>query len=126
MSVCIPLYLSVKYFMYDFRKADLFLKPILRQKFNVNSIPITQFRGHRFNIMPVNAKYVYCLQPHLVEFLSLNNNYGLTASLLFDLQQPFNMAVLKTFSIMELLFTSPLWRMIEDKEVDVVEMNEVG
>ena len=42
-----------------FGKADLFLKPILKSKFGVNSMPITQFRGHRFNVMPINAKYIY-------------------------------------------------------------------
>ena len=105
-------------------KAKLFLEPILKEKFDTNTIPITPFRGHRFNIMPHNAVYVHCLHPYLVEFLSLNHENGLTDSLLGDLKQPFFMAEVKTFAIFCLLYTMPLWRMIEDRQVDIVKLGK--
>ena len=74
--------------------------------------------------MPHNAVYIYALYPHLIEFLRLNHENGLTESLFFDLNQPFFKAEVKVFAIFCLLYTRPLWRMIEDREVDIVKMGE--
>ena len=105
-------------------KIALFLKTTLKEKFNVNTLPFTPFRGHRFNILCFNSEFVFCLRNELVEFLSLNHDNGLTASLLHDLKILFFIAVVRVFAILSKLFTSPLWRMIEDKEIDIVAMGQ--
>ena len=102
-------------------KAMLFLRPTLRE-FGVNTMPITPFRGHRFNILAFNSEFVFCLRNKLIEFLTHNHSNGLTASLLFDLRIPFFQALVRAFAIMSKLFTSPLWRMTEDTNVDMVMM----
>ena len=102
-------------------KAAIFLAPVLKE-FGVKSIPLTQFHGHRFNILAFNSEYVYCLWEPMAEFLRLNHENGLTASLLFDLNVKFNRRVTRAFAIMSKLYASPLARMLEDKEVDVVRM----
>ena len=41
-------------------EAAIFLQPTL-QRFGEKTIPLTPFRGHRFNILMFNSEYVYCL-----------------------------------------------------------------
>ena len=103
-------------------KASLFLKPILKAKYGINSVPIQPFRGHRFNILAHNAKMVYCLRKELVEFLGFNHDNGLTASLLHDLKIPFFNSTNKAYAIMAELYAIPLQRLTEDKSIGIVEM----
>ena len=103
-------------------KASLFLKPILKAKIGVNSVPIQPFRGHCFNILAHNAKMVYCLRNELVEFLSFNHENGLTASLLHDLNVAYFNSMNKAYAIMAELYAIPLQRMTEDKADGITEM----
>jgi hypothetical protein len=103
-------------------KLSAFIQPILHDKFGARSLPLTPYRGSRFNILFHNASVLYCLHPYLIEFLESNHDNGLTASVLHDLKQPFYMAEVRAFGILSKLFMKPMWAMLEDKDVDILQM----
>ena len=46
-------------------KASLFLKPIVKERFGFKSVPITPFRGHRFNILALTQKSYFASETNL-------------------------------------------------------------
>jgi hypothetical protein len=107
-----------------FGKLDGFLKPILKEKFQARSLPLTPYRGSRFNVLFHNSSVLYCLHPYLLDFLTTNHNNGLTASVFHDLQQPYYVAMVRSFAILSKLYMKPMWAMLEDRDVDIVQMGK--
>jgi hypothetical protein len=101
-----------------------FIKPIVKESFNAYSLPLTPYYGSRFNVLFHNSTVVYCLHPYLVEFLETNHGNGLTASVLHDLKQPFYVSQVRGFAILSHLYMAPLWRMLKDKTVYIMQMGK--
>ena len=59
---------------------------------------------------------------HLVQFLELNHENGLTASLLFEMKVSFYKIETRPFAIISKLYANPLARMLVDKIVDIVQL----
>jgi hypothetical protein len=84
-------------------------------------LPLQPLRGNRFNILFSNAGHVYFLRNKMQEFLektSLSN--GLLQSVLKDLKTPFFIAGCKALGLISKLITTPLWNVIENKNVSIV------
>ena len=84
------------------------------------SLPITPYRGNRFNILFHNACCVYFLQPYMVEFLEQD---GGAPWVLHDLKVPFFLAGCKALGLVSKLITAPLWNLIEDPSIHILDMN---
>jgi hypothetical protein len=91
---------------------------------STQSLPLTPYRGSRFNILFHNSSVLYCLHTYLIEFLETNHDNGLTASVYHDLKQSFYMAQVRGFAILSKLYMKPLWAMLEDKDVDMVKLGK--
>ena len=85
------------------------------------SLPITPFHGNRFNILFHNAAAIYWLQPHTVTFLEKD---GGAPWVLHDLKEPFFVAGCKALGLICKVITTPLWNLIEDKSINIIDMNQ--
>jgi hypothetical protein len=61
----------------------------------------------------------------LVEFLTINQGNQLLKSVLFDLKQDFFIAEIRAFGIISKLYMAPLWNCLEDKSIDLSQMNGI-
>ena len=101
---------------------NAYVKPFLRDK-NLFSIPLTPFRGNRFNILFTNAGHVYFLAKQMTEYLSTNATNRLLKSVLHDLKCPELLAGCKALGLISKFITTPLWRVIEDKSLHILDMS---
>ena len=54
-----------------YRKALTHLRPVLKEKYNTMSLPISNYVGNRFNILFTNSVFLYCLRNQIKELLEL-------------------------------------------------------
>lgn len=87
----------------------------------LRSLPITPYRGNRFNILFHNASCIFWLHPQMIEFLEKD---GGASWVLHDLKVPFFMSGCKALGLICKLITTPLWHLLEDKSINIVDMNE--
>lgn len=82
------------------------------------SLPLQPLRGNRFNILFTNAGHVYFLRHKIIELLNkTSNSNGLLQSVLHDLETPFFISGCKALGLISKYITTPLWRVIENKDV---------
>ena len=105
--------------------ARTFFLPILKAEFDAHSLPITPYLRNRFSILFHNASAIYCLYDHLVEFFTLHQSNHLLKSALFDLKNDFIVSEIRGIGIISKTIIAPLWNCIEDKSVDLSQMNGV-
>lgn len=107
-------YQSFKTYISDFLKENKLL-----------SLPLQPLRGNRFNILFTNAGHVYFLRAKIIEFLNkTSNSNGLLQSVLHDLETPFFISGCKALGLISKYITTPLWRVIENKDVSISMMNQ--
>ena len=99
---------------------SLYVKPFLKEK-GMRSIPIERFRGNRFNILFSNAAGVYFMISKLKEFLQHNDNNRLLKSVKFDIHKHEYVAGCKALGLIAFLITVPLWQVIEDKSIHILD-----
>ena len=87
---------------------------------HMHSFPLTPFRGSRFNILFHNAAVVYFFHNNMSDFLK---NYGSCQWVLHDLEVPFFVAGCKALGLVCKLITTPLWHLIERKDITILQMN---
>ncbi|WAR14697.1 hypothetical protein MAR_004802 [Mya arenaria] len=85
---------------------------------HLTSVPLKSYRGSRFNILFANAASVYFLHEHM-----LRAENRLLKSILFDLEVHEYVAGLKALGLISKMVTSPLWCILEDRNVSMVDMN---
>ncbi len=95
------------------------LKPWMMEK-SLTSVPITRFSHNRFNILHHNAAIIFALREKIREFLRID---GSNSWVLYDLEQDFFLAGCKALGLICKLVTTPLWRLIEKKNVHVFDLN---
>lgn len=103
---------------------SVFVKPFLRGH-RLKSLPLKTFRGARFNILFSNAACVYFLHKQMTTFLTecTSADNRLLKCVLQDLQTPEFVAGVKCLGLISKLLTCPLWNAIEDKDVNILDMN---
>nr|XP_054765133.1 uncharacterized protein LOC129271907 [Lytechinus pictus] len=101
----------------------LFVKPYLDEH-GMRSVPLCPFRGNRFNIVFFNAAHVYFLYSSMRDYLSQQRNLnGLLKAVKHDLSIPMHIAGCRALGLLDKLVTRPLWRVIEDKDIHILQMN---
>ncbi|WAQ97077.1 hypothetical protein MAR_029767, partial [Mya arenaria] len=91
---------------------------------HLTSVPLKSYRGSRFNILFANAASVYFLHEHMLSFLkNVGAENRLLKSILFDLEVHEYVAGLKALGLISKMVTSPLWCILEDRNVSMVDMN---
>lgn len=91
----------------------------------IKKVPLSSFKGNRFNIMFHNAAGVYFLNEHARVFLE--SIYGtenrLLQAVLADVKVKEYVAATRALGVINKMITVPLWRVIEDKTLGILDMN---
>ena len=107
------------------RKALTHLRPVLKEKYNTMSLPISNYVGNRFNILFTNSVFLYCLRNQIKELLEFCQTNQLLKSVLSDFNKDVVITILKVFGIADKAIFGPYWRALESKEIDLVGMNRI-
>lgn len=99
-----------------------YVKPFL-QEHNMLSLPLSPFRGSRFNILFANAGHIFFLRNVMVDFLEGSHSNRLLQAVLKDMKTPEFVAGCKALGLVSKLISTPLWNAIEDKDVHVLDMS---
>ena len=93
---------------------------------NVPRNPLASFRGNRFNIVFYDAGALYHIAPLAKNFLKdvWQTQNQLLKAVLADLSIPQYIAGCKALGIISKVVTAPLWRVLECKDVTILDMNE--
>ena len=107
-----------------YKKFKPYIQPFLKEH-KMQTSPLQPYEGNRFNILFVNASYIYFLKDQLLEFLG---NLDLTNSRLLnavkkDLQTPYFIAGCKALGLISKFITTPLWKTLENEELNISEMS---
>ncbi|XP_053385391.1 uncharacterized protein LOC123527298 [Mercenaria mercenaria] len=101
-----------------------YVKPFLQEN-SMQCLPLQPLRGNRFNILFTNAGHVYFLKDQMKSFLEKTpKTNALLSSVLFDLNEPFFLAGCKALGLVSKIITTPLWHIIESKNVTISDMNK--
>ena len=87
--------------------------------------PLAPFRGNRFNILFYDAGVVFHLAPLIKKFLTdvWQTPNKLLKAVLADVKVPEFLAGCKALGLINKIVTGPLWRVIESKDVSILDMN---
>lgn len=91
---------------------------------NMKSLKLVPFRGQRFNILFHNAGQVYLLHEQMTDFLKGFPLNRLTQSVAFDLDVVTYVAGCKALGLISKLVSTPLWNLLEDKSINILDMNK--
>ena len=105
-----------------YSKFIAYIRPVLMEKFESRSLPLTPFHGSRFNILFHNGSVIYALRSYLIEFLKTNAQNGLTKSSAHDLGIPFYIGELGAIAKLSKKYTKPYFAVLEDKALGFNEM----
>ena len=88
------------------------------------SVPIKAYKGSRFNILFSNASSIFFMHDKMLTFLESHGAENrLLKSILFDLRTSEYLAGVKALGLISKFITCPLWSVLEDKNVSIVDMN---
>ena len=92
---------------------------------NISRNPLAPFRGNRFNILLYDAGVIYLLSSLIKKFLIevWQTPNKLLRTVLVDVQVPEFIAGCKALGLVNKLITGPLWRVIESKDLSILDMN---
>lgn len=98
----------------------------LRSK-DIDKLPLTAFRGNRFNILFHDAAGVFFLKSHMIQYLSTSHgslNF-LLQTVLSNLNVPQYIAGCRALGMIDKLVTGPLWRHLQLSTTSVLNMSDV-
>ena len=82
------------------------------------------YKGSRFNILFSNASSIFFMHDKMLSFLvSHGAENRLLKSILFDLRTSEYLAGVKALCLISKFITCPLWSVLEDENVSIVDMN---
>ena len=91
----------------------------------VQSIPLAPFRGNRFNILFYNGGGVFFLLDQLKSFFEwMKEENKLLKAVYHDLEVASFVAGCRALGLVDKLVTGPLWRVLEKKDVGVLDMSD--
>ena len=87
--------------------------------------PLAPFRGNRFNILFYDAGVIYFISSLIKKFLTevWQTPNKLLRAVLADVQVPEFIAGCKALGLINKIITGPLWRVIESKDLSILDMN---
>ena len=100
-----------------------FVDSLLKEN-GFHSLPLTPFRGNRFNILFVNASYIYFLREEMKQFLNFHTLNKMTSIVKTLLEDNFLVASLRALGLVSKFVTTPLWNILEKKEIHIFDMNK--
>ena len=100
----------------------LFSKDFLKDN-DMTSLPLQTVHGNRFNILFGSSAAVFFLKDKIIEFLAGNQSNGLLKAVCHDMNVPEYLAGVKALGLISWLITRPLWTLIEDRNIHVLDMN---
>lgn len=102
----------------------LYAAEFLREN-SMKTVPLRSYRGTRFNILFYNSACVFFLHKKIRDFLETTDNRNrLLLSILHDLKTPEFIAGIKALGLLCKLVTSPLWSVLEDITVSILDLND--
>jgi len=92
---------------------------------DITKNPLAPFRGNRFNILFYDAGVVFHLASLIEKFLTevWQTPNKLLKAVLADIKVPEFLAGCKALGLINKVVTGPLWRVIESKDVSILDMN---
>lgn len=91
----------------------------------MSTVPLKAYRGSRLNILFANASALLFIYEQVSTFLE---GYGaanrLLKSVQFDLKVNEYLAGVKALGLISKFITCPLWSVLEDKSISIVDMNK--
>ena len=102
---------------------NTFVTPFLKEN-KLHSIPLEEFRGNRFNILFESAAGVFFLKDQISEFLTGCQTNKLLKAVQHDVKVPMFMAEVKSLGLISRLITGPLWSLLEDRNIHILDMNK--
>ena len=94
------------------------VQEFLKEK-KMRALPLQPFKGNRFNIVFASAGAVYFLHQEMTEFLEQEKS---NPWVLGDLKIPQYVAGCKALGLISKYITTPLWHLIEDKSVHIMDL----
>ena len=93
----------------------------------IKAVPLSSFKGNRFNTVFHNAAGVYFLYNHIKVFLQSVYGTGnrLLQSVLADANVDEFVAGIRALGLINKFITVPLWRVIEDNSITILDMNNI-
>ena len=87
--------------------------------------PLAPFRGNRFNILFYDAGVIYFISSLIKKILTevWQTPNKLLRAVLADVQVPEFIAGCKALGLINKIITGPLWRVIESKDLSILDMN---
>ena len=87
--------------------------------------PLAPFRGNRFNILFYDAGVIYFISSLIKKFLTevWQTPNKLLRAVLADVQVPEFIAGCKALGLVNKIITGPLWRVVESKDLSILDMN---
>ena len=104
-------------------KAKTFLAPMLKERYGLNSIPIKNYIGSRFNILFANAAYIYGLRKELTELFEISATNQLLLSVRKDIKERGILSAVHVLAKIHKTIIGPLTRFLEKKANGVPEIN---
>jgi len=94
------------------------------RRHGIESVPLAQFRGNRFNIIFLDGARVYYLHKHIIDFLTncLGPRNKLLKAILEDASNDLYVAGCKALGLIDKLITGPLWRVMES-DLHILDMS---
>ena len=88
--------------------------------------PLATFRGNRFNILFYDAGTLFHIAPLVQKFFIevWQTPNQLLKAVLADIKIPEHLAGCKALGLVNKFITGPLWRVLESRNITILEMNE--
>uniref|UniRef100_A0A8W8L2R4 Uncharacterized protein n=1 Tax=Magallana gigas TaxID=29159 RepID=A0A8W8L2R4_MAGGI len=106
-----------------FRDFSNFIDEFLRQN-SLQTNPLQPFHGNRFNVLFESSSAVFFLHEKIQEFLEGNKDNKLLRAVAHDISVPEYVAGAKALGLISRHITGPLWSLLENKSIHILEMNE--
>ncbi|XP_053405011.1 uncharacterized protein LOC128558821 [Mercenaria mercenaria] len=106
-----------------FAEFKLYSKDFLKEN-GLMCIPLQDFHGNRFNVLFESAASLFFLKNTATDYLKGNLSNNLLKAVYHDINVPEYMAGCKALGLISRLVTGPLWCLLEDRSIHVLDMNK--
>ena len=106
-----------------FKEFSNFLDAFLKEN-EMMCVPLQPFHGNRFNILFESSAALYFLHNQIQQFLVGNQSNTLLKAVAHDINVPEYVAGTKALGLISRHLTGPLWNLLENKNIHILEMNQ--
>ena len=101
---------------------SIYAKQFLKEN-GMSCVPLVDFHGNRFNILFESSATLFFLKTIVTEFLQCNQSNNLLKAVSCDIKVKEYLAGCKALGLVSRLITGPLWCLLENKTIHIMEMN---